>query len=258
MLFGSSMLGVVGYGGGEAVAGFIFEERFSDTDFGDGDPVTWTIDRTLPGVMDASFGNLVMTADDARGATIAALGDVHEDSSVRVNVRVTGTNWSGGVIARATDRGADSGFGDGYFATVAHLPAFGGSVLAAGRLGNAVGENDLFNSTAGSPVFPLPFDVRDVETSIQMDVFGDEIKVWAWPTGERMPDSPGFDVVDDNALAPGFVALTLNSAIQGGSASGRAEFSYVGLSSQSIPEPSTAALGVIALMSLLVQRRSRF
>ena len=256
VLMAGSVFELTGLSSNQVFAGFIFEDTFADGEFADGMPVTWTPDPAKAGIYQSSPGQLVIqNSPGPRDHVIAALREVHEDTSLRVNVRVTGTNWAAGVASRS--RETPDGFGGGYFATAGHFPGFGGSFLGVGRAGISAEEDVSFTAVNGAPAFRLPFDIRNTETTIQLDVFGDRIQAWAWPAGEDMPLEPAFDVRDSGVTGPGFPVLTLVQAVPGGAATGEASFSYVGMASHSIPEPSTSVLSSIALVALVVQRRRR-
>ena len=43
----------------------------------------------------------------------------------------------------------------------------------------------------------LPFDVRTQDAMLQLDVIGNELKLWGWKAGDPMPDAPQITATDD-------------------------------------------------------------
>ena len=264
VFLGNSLRGIVGMVPNAAHAGFIFEDNFDDGSFDDGMPVTWMPETSFPGSYDASSGDLVLANDAntdlSQGLSIRVMDEVHRNVSVRANVTLagtTGSDWAGAITVRAMP-GENGAFPTAYyFASVAYSPAFGGSILIAGKPGNELGPNEFFRTVDGTAAYVLPYDVRQVESTLQLDVIENQISVWAWPAGQPMPNSPAFSVTDDTVDGAGNINLNLAVGANP-TGNGQATFSYVGVANHHIPEPSTAALGSLALFALAMRLRRRF
>jgi hypothetical protein len=80
---------------------------------------------------------------------------------------------------------------------------------------------------------------------VQFDVFGDELELFAWRTGDAMPTEPTVSVVDDQFEGPGVIFIMHHPI---GISSGAIRF--VQASPTPIPEPSTAAIGSLGIVAL--------
>ena len=140
------------------------------------------------------------TFDVAADAIDIKRGDI----SVRTQALVTETGGTAGVVVRTQDLEDTLG----YVAGVSYLPELGGSIALAG-IGHTGNMQTFFNAVSGPRALPLPYDVREVLSEIQIDVFGNEVRVWAWRAGDAMPSEPQFVVTDDTYSEPGHVRLVV-------------------------------------------------
>ena len=242
-----------------ATAGTLFIDSFDDGVLSDGDPVQWT-STNLIGDANVEDGILVLSENvrtGPLGVAIDALGEVHQNVSIRTETKVTKTRGSAILNARV-----DPVSGRSYFATLTYNPQFGGSFITAGR-STSMGVFDFFIPENGARVSPVNYDVREEFTSLQLDVIDDRIRVWAWRPGEPFPESPIFDVIDNTHSDPGFVGVGLASLETPNSPdNSKAMFRFVHVADgpiHTIPEPATAALGLIGLAGLLfIRRQTRY
>lgn len=177
------------------------------------------------------------------------------DMSIRVTAKPIETNGFAGILAR-TQNLNDS---IGYFAGVGHSAEFGGNILIAG-VGLTNNEQNFKNSSNGGPVFPLPYNVLDAMSELQIDVFGDEIRVWAWKEGTDMPAEPQFSFRDSTYTDAGHVRLVAPKANHEMAVGGAALFQSIHVADmpihEIIPEPATATLGfVFAGIAIATWRR---
>ena len=187
--------------------GTIFADNFADRNHSDGSPVTWYSSSSHPGDLDSSSGNLVLRNAGTAGFWVVAEAKdvVRRDMSVRVVAKPAETNGLAGIVVR-TQRSDDN---LGYFAGVGHDGLIGSYITAGiGRTGDA---RSFFNSSSGERYTTLPYDARDEFTAVQIDVFGDEIKVWAWRAGDNMPDKPQY-IATDSTYTKGYVRLVAPQA----------------------------------------------
>ena len=192
-----------------------FYDDFDDGNYADGSPVRWTPNpMQTGGSLDASSGDFVFAFDDNTdrnvGVGAAVINVSYRDTSIRTQTRVMETGGSATIIARG--QGPQSS--EAYFAAVSHLPEFGGSVVMAGRANasDRVADNTYFTPSRGTDrLAQLSHDVRKVDTVLQLDIVGNNIKVWAWAATDSMPNEPQYSVIDD-AYDDGFVAVVLHCA----------------------------------------------
>lgn len=219
LAFGSSLAGLVGVHLNTASAGTLFVDDFSDGDYADGSPVTWKPVLT-PASFDASTGKFVIGRTNDTAAESEPSADARDvvirDVSVRARVKVTETNGGAGI----STRNQDSNDTLGYFAGIAYQPEFGGSLVSAG-ISLSGNQQEFFLTNDDSAIINLPYDVRKEFTDVQLDVFEDQIDVWAWRAGDPMPDQPQFSISDTTYTDAGYIRLLSLRAIkeQGGSSS---------------------------------------
>ena len=232
-----------------ADAGTLFLDRFDDMSIDDGDPVTWVSSPFNDGNYDASSGDLVIkpsvkTKLDGTSLGVGVRDAVALDMSIQAQVLIEDVG-DGAWIA---GRNSSANFVNGYAAVVGYDPAFGGSFLSVFRVdGTTIDQMKFFPAVDGGSVADLQHDVRDVDTVVQLDVFGDEILAWAWAVGEQKPDLPQFKISDAIYSEPGFPAVGLSMTQPAGNPSNHgAIFRYVHVSTQSIPEPSTGGLAMLS------------
>ena len=141
-----------------------------------------------------------------------------------------------GGSATLNARNVETADGIDAISPVGFIPELVGSIVVAGR-GAAALPPQFFETTSGAPMFALPYDVRQNDTVLQLDVIGDEVRVWAWPADGAIPDQPQFDVVDDTLAGPGFVAavLTTNNSVQA-TGSSEAIYRFIHVADMPIPD----------------------
>ena len=164
----------------------------------DGNPVIWT-PTDAPGIHDATSGDYVFIPVPESGDTIssAVLDVILEDTSVRSRVRVSHTTGHIGITIRNQNRD-DS---EHYFGGIGYDPAEGGTILFAGRND---GPRRVFFDRQNLPV--LPFDIRDEDAILQLDMIGDELRLSGWRAGDPMPAEPQL-IAEDGTYASGFVRI---------------------------------------------------
>jgi hypothetical protein len=86
---------------------------------------------------------------------------------------------------------------------------------------------------------------------LQLDVIGDELKLWGWRAGDPRPDEPQITHIDPT-YASGFVGIFIN-ALDGNIGT----FGFVQVADTSIPEPSSAVLACLGFACLLAWRRAK-
>ena len=174
---------------GPASGGQIFNDTFDDGN-ADFPEAQWTPNAALcPGDYDASSGDYVLTATTESSEFLVsnALDHSLTDTSIRSQVRVTDVAGSAGFDVRNQSL-ADS---LNYLCGIGFFPEYGGSIMFLGR-----------NDSGGGRVFfgdypVLPFDVRNEDTIVQLDVIGNKLELWAWRAGDPMPDQPQLEATDD-------------------------------------------------------------
>jgi len=225
------------------VPGQVFCEDFSDGDAQDGMPVTWTEGPNQDG-FDATSGDYVVTAttnDHFKFSTV--VDEVLTDVSIRTQVRTSSVEGGAFLSARLLDPLALPSPGN-YFGGIKYDPNLGGTHLILGR-----SDGGNFTFFGGNPV--LPFDVRTEDAVLQLDVIGNELKLWGWKAGDPMPDQPQVSATDNNYSGGAIRIVNDNHNLN------VATFRYVQVATQSIPEPSTAILSCLGFVSLIAWRRKK-
>ena len=111
------------------------------------------------------------------------------DVSIRTQVRTSSVDGAAFVSARVQEPLALPSTGN-YFGGIEYNPNEGGTILILGRADG--GGNITFFGD-----FPvLPFDVRTEDAVLQLDVIGNELKLWGWKAGDPMPDQPQLTATD--------------------------------------------------------------
>ena len=190
---------VAGIGVSPGKAGTLFVDDFEDGSHVDGSPVTWHTVEQQPGIVEVRNGNLLL-ARNARSVPdfeVAVDADeiVRRDMSLRMEAKPMNSNSIAGVVMRAQAPDDTSG----YFAGVGHSRQLGGSFAIAG-VGLANNKQGRFFPSNRGPIFRLPYDVRNEFTNLQIDAFGDDIKIWVWKSGTPMPNNPTFVEVSVTSL----------------------------------------------------------
>lgn len=245
------------FGAQQVFAETLYFDNFSDKDYTK-NPVSWYPTNLQQGILDASSGSFELRRNENSNLKfeVAAVSSdvVSQDISLRLVGKPLETKSVAGVAVRAEDPEDTLG----YFAGVAHDANVGGSFVLAG-IGLTDNVQTFFDSTNGTGTYPLPYDVREIFTNLQIDVIGNEIKVWAWRDKTEMPDAPIFVATDDTYTNPGHVRLVSPRTDASVDIGGAAVYRSVHASTTSIvPEPSAATLGSFALAAIaLLQRRRR-
>ncbi|MFV1966266.1 MAG: hypothetical protein ACC628_12650 [Pirellulaceae bacterium] len=221
-----------------ASADTIFRDTFSDGDAEDGMPVTWT-PTDSPGIRDAVSGDYVFTpvpeSEDFFSSDV--LNVILEDTSIRSRLRVSGLEGSVGFTVRNQSREDRQN----YFGGIGYFPNEGGTAMFLGR-----------NNPGGSRVFfgnfpVLPFDIRNADAMLQLDVIGNELKLWGWRAGDPIPGQPQL-VAQDDTYASGFVGIFSGSGVFNQNIG---TFRYVHVADMHIPEPPTLVLAALAWLGML-------
>ena len=223
----------------------VFFDNFSDgkADF---PPVQWTPSPTTPGSFDASSGDYVLSPTPKSDPDINISSDALEFTLEDTSIRTQGKISAGGGFLGVAVRNQAAEEVVQYFGVIAHVSNLGGTVLALGRADGLESDSVFFG---GFPT--LPFDIRRDDGILQLDVIGNELKLWGWKAGEPMPDGPQLSAVDDT-YASGFVRII------GGVDDTRASstvFRYVHVADMHIPEPSTAVLACLGFVCMFSLRR---
>lgn len=158
----------------------IFYDDFEDGSATDGDPVTWEPRVYTNGLYEVINGDYVLTPNAAPQPLVAVVSGVTaQDVSLRTQIRVNGAAFGIGLFARFlegshTYQGGIDTSGDVYI----------GWNSADTRYHNLA---DVFT------------DLRpnQEEISLQFDVIGNVLRMYAWRSHESRPALPTVEVVDD-------------------------------------------------------------
>lgn len=212
-------------------AGDLFYDDFEDGNAADGSPVKWApFAGFSDGVFDAKSGDFVLTSNTEEGPLVAlADGLSAEDVSLRTQVRVDGTVDGIALFAR---------FVGGVHTYQAGIES-DGDVYIGWNDGDATYHN---LAQVNSDLL-----VNQEDISLQFDVIGDSLKLFAWRSTDPMPVLPTVEVIDDLISGPGDIGLLYDP-----SSAGSGLFRFV--ESAAVPEPSGIALAGVALISLLAAR----
>ena len=190
-----------------ATAATIILDTFDDGDAEDGMPVTWVPGA---GTWDASSGDYTVRGPALKESWVPE--HILGDTSIRTRVRLSGEGLPGrGVSIQFRKQGGN--FGNGY----------AGSLLANGTIGFARVQPFTILGAAIAP-----FEVLSQDVMLQIDAFGDELSLWAWPVGEPMPASPQV-VVNDDTYTEGGVGVFSNET------AGVSTFRFVHVADTHIP-----------------------
>ena len=166
------------------------------------------------------------------------------DFSIRTQVRTSSELGTVFVAARVQEL---SRFGS-YFGALDYNPNFGGTRLLLG-ITDEDGPLTYFGDLT-----VLPFDVRIDDAVLQLDVIGNELKLWVWKAGDPMPDQPQVTATD-NTYTEGTMRIaseTRNNNIS--------TFRYVHVADMhitDIPEPTTLLLAMFGMAGACCYRRRR-
>jgi RNA polymerase sigma factor (sigma-70 family) len=221
------MLGL-SHGQSGARAELIFRDDFADGNLTDGDPVRWT-QAFGAGILSTSEEGLVLSTGNQPGTAFATPADrtiTPGDVSIRTQVRLV-DGAAIGVAVRWNEQINRSYLG--------FLTADQRALLMMG------GSLDLLSDV------PVNFDVSQEDAMIQLDVVGDQLKLWAWPAGQAMPSEPTL-VTTDTLLDSGRIFLWVSEE-PGVIDSAEGNFRFVEL--RAIPEPASAPLLVCGLAGVV-------
>jgi hypothetical protein len=206
----------------------------------DGTPVIWTPNPISPGDYDVLDGDYVL-APVPEGQSFMASNVEDVDfggTSIRSRVSISQVNGRVGL----TVRNQNAGDTHNYTAILETInPA--ASDLQLYRTGDGL-ETVLLGRVAVLLLNPSTDDAM-----LQLDAFGDELKVWAWKAGDPMPGEPQLTRID-STYESGFVGII---SYQGATGS----FRSVEAADMHIPEPSALTLTALGLLGLIARRRRR-
>jgi hypothetical protein len=228
----------------QASAATVFFDDFSDGDAQDGMPVTWT--EAIGGDYDATSGDYVLTATPGGGVMLSTVDITLTDFSIRTQVRTSSEFGSVFVLARVKEPLVFPSTG-GYFGGLDYNPNFGGTRLILGR---SDGLSD-FEFFGGFPV--LQFDMTKEDAVLQLDVIGNELKLWVWKAGDPMPDQPQLTATD-NTYSEGTMRIVNDSENLN---IGTFRYVHVADSHIPIPEPTTLLLAMFGMAGTCCYRRRR-
>lgn len=174
------------------VPGQVFCDDFTDGDARDGEPVSWQpLGNTKASIEE---NNLIVTGNIPFDNLAIVQGVNLADVSIRARVRL-GEESAMGVAVR--DGGVRRNGGCNYAGWI--------DAESAVDVGNA-GLNIGCSLEEIGEAVPLDFDVSEQDTMLQLDVFGDSIRLWVWPAEKIRPIEP---LVSgrDSSLLDGEVAL---------------------------------------------------
>jgi hypothetical protein len=241
----------------QASANRVFLDDFSDGSVTNGvpldwngNPVIWTEQPNI-GDYDATSGDYVVTPpnNDVHIKSASVVDVMLTDVSIRTQVRTSSVEGGAFVFVRRLGPQELPSLGS-YFGGIKYDPNLGGTYLLLGR-----NDGDSFTFFGGNPVVGgpvLPFDVRIDDAVLQLDVIGNELKLWGWKAGDPMPDQPQLTATDNKYSEEGRVGLSndvhnLNIAT----------FRYVHVADSHIPEPTTLLLAMLGMAGTCCYRRRR-
>jgi hypothetical protein len=235
----------------QASAATVFYDDFSDGSVindvpvdRDGNPVRWT-EQPNSGDFDATSGDYVLTATTNDRMSSEVVDITLTDISIRTQVRTSADDTGVFVSARVQEPLGFPGSSETYFGGIGDNANTGGTSIFLGR---SDGPGD-FMFFGVSPV--LPFDVRTEDGVLQLDVIGNELKLWGWKAGDPMPDQPQLTATDSK-YSEGTMRISNNADNPNIST-----FRYVHVADMHIPEPSALALTVLGLLGLIANGRRR-
>jgi hypothetical protein len=96
---------------------------------------------------------------------------------------------------------------------------------------------------------PTDLDALQEDVILQFDVFGNEMRLWAWRPNEPMPLEPQLTATDD-VLPMGEFGVFFDAGPDAATP-GSGVFRYVHVASTHIPEPSTLAIALLGAIGLV-------
>ncbi len=216
----------------EARAGTIFIDNFDDGSLTDNKPVSWRSDQG--GSIRIQDQSLILTGNSVP----LAVPNTPNRPNVSIQARVR--LLEGTSIGLAGRRGVPVNGRESYFAYLVRDGATNYAGIAYG------------GSVQGIDEVEVPFDVRFEDVNLQLDIFGNQIKYWAWPANQPRPAAPLGEAID-NTLTNGSIFAFAGSDALSGATRASGAFRYIYVSDTPIvdvPEPSTAVLGSLGAASL--------
>jgi hypothetical protein len=232
-----------------AQAGTVFFDDFSDGSVTNGLPlanngtaVKWTDGGA--GNYHVSSGEYVFAPaqpQNERYMVADALDFPLADVSVRVQGRLSGGNQSDMMV---TARNQVFGDTQHYIGGIGYYPDLGGTVIYIGK--NNPGIN--YTQFGGNPV--MPFDIREEDAVLQVDVIGNRISLWAWRAGDTPPSQPQLTAIDNQYTTAGPVRIVGGTGVNRDNTT---TFRWVHVSDTHIPipEPSTGVLLAVSLVGII-------
>jgi hypothetical protein len=211
----------------------IFFDDFSDGSLVDGQPVSWQ--GELGGSIEIQDQSLIVSGQSVPVA-VPSVGLLSN-----VSIRTSGRLLQGEAVGVAGRWSLDQAVTN-YYAYVGHFLVDGVAINRAGISLGGVLQRLSFTE--------LDFDPRQEDFNLQLDIFGNEIRYWAWPANEPRPDVPLGSATDDK-LTSGEVFVWAASEGLAGATTGRGAFRYVHVATTSIPKTSTFALGSLGAVVLV-------
>jgi hypothetical protein len=124
-----------------------------------------------------------------------------------------------------------------YIGGIGYYPDFGGTVIFIGK--NNPGIN--YTQFGGNPA--LPFDIRQQDAVVQLDVIGNRISLWAWRAGDTPPTRPQLTAIDNQYTTAGPVRIVGGTGTNRNSAT---IFRWVHVADSHIPIPEPTSLIFVA------------
>ena len=195
----------------------------------------WSHSR-FKGSVSVSNGELVLEPNASSLGGVIAEDFILGPTSIRTQVRLNATATSGDLIAVAARR-HDDAKNETYYAGI--------NAVGYAFISREPGTTYVGKSLGINPV--------DADLSLQFDAMDDKLELWVWQ-GDTMPSEPQLTWTFTN-YETGIVGLFVSQNDSQEPLSG--SFRFVHLANAHIPEPSTAVLLCLGLVSLLAWRRKK-
>ena len=237
----------------QASADTVFFDDFSDGSVTndvpvdrDGNPVRWT-EQPNSGDYNATSGDYVFTPTTTEETMRSGVVDITlEDFSIRTQVRTSGSSGGAFVQVRVQEPLVFPS-SPGYFAGLEYRLNIDATILILGL------RNDDDTLTFFGNDRSVPFDVRTEDAVLQLDVIGNELKLWAWKAGDPMPDQPQYTAID-STYSEGTMRIVNGTTDNNNNIT---TFRYVHVADMHIPEPTTILLAMLGMASVCCLRRRR-
>ena len=222
-----------------AAVGTPFFDDFSDMNISDDSPATWNRASGSGTNLDASSGDLVLTAplDASAWASLFSKPQTvkFEDVSIRTQVRLLRGEPGGGPGTEVGVFARSQGPGLAYTAGISSdgmifITDFG------------VGGSGFLVSTVTA------LDVFSTDIHLQFDVFGDMLALTAWADGTLRPAMPQLTATDTGVTGLGWLGVFGQTGFPS---------TTVFRSFEAVPEPSTGLLMALGLVGLAARKEMR-